>query len=61
MSIEPKTMDKMTLTTHFGTSVIIRILFRLKQTLATHKRAISTILTTVKWQFAYVYLDYIVV
>ena len=59
--IAPKDRDKTTFTTHFGTYAFTRMPFGLKNAPATYQRAIDTILTTVKWQFALVYLDDIIV
>ena len=59
--IAPKDQDKTTLTTHYGTNTFTRMPFGLKNAPATYQRAIDTILTTVKWQFALIYLDDIIV
>ena len=47
--------------THFGTYAFMCMPFELKNAPATYQRAIDTIITTVKWQFALVYLDDIIV
>ena len=59
--IAPKDQDKTSFTMHFGTYAFTRMLFGLKNVLATYQRAIDKILTSVKWQFALVYLDDMIV
>ena len=61
IQIEPKDQYKTTFTTHFGTYAFTRMPFGLKSAPATYQRATDKILTTVKWMFAFVYLDDIIV
>ena len=59
--IAPKDREKTTFTTHSGKYAFTRKPFGLKNAPATYQREIDMILTTVKWQFALVYLDDILV
>ena len=59
--IAPKDRDKTTFTTHLGTYAFTRMPFRPKNAPATYQWAIDKILTTVRWQFALVSSDDIIV
>ena len=53
--------NKTAFTTHYGLFRYLRMPFGLKNAPATFQRAIDIILSTVKWQFALIYLDDVVV
>ena len=61
VEIDPKDRDKTAFTSHHGLYRFIRMPFGLKNAPATFQRAIDVILSSVKWQFALVYLDDIVI
>jgi len=54
-------MDKTTFTSHFGTYRWLRMPFGLKTAPSTFQRAADIVLASVRWQFALVYLDDIIV
>ena len=61
IEIGPEDREMISLKTDFGTYVFTRKPFGLKNSLASYQRAIDLILITVKWQFAFEYLNYIIV
>ena len=59
--IEPKDRDKTMFKTHFRAYAFPRMSFGLKNAPATYQRVINIIITRVRFQFALVYLDDIIV
>ena len=61
VEIAPEDRDKTTFTCHEGLYRVIRMPFGLKNAPATFQRAIDIILSRVKWQYALVYLDDVII
>lgn len=61
VEIAPGDRDKTTFTCHEGLYRFIRMPFGLKNAPATFQRAIDIILSKVKWQYALVYLDDVII
>lgn len=53
--------DKTALTSHHGLFSFTRMSFGLKNASGTFQRVIEVILSTVKWNFALHYVDYVIV
>lgn len=61
LSFSKADIDKTTFTSHYGTYRFKRMPFGLQNAPTTFQRAIDVVLASVKWQFALVYLDDIIV